>query len=419
MFTHNAATWGIAGLATLGVIARPWNLPEYIWAVTGAVLLIAFDLLPWRDAVAAAGKGTDVYFFLIGMMLLAEVARKEGLFDWFAELAVKHSRNSASRLFSIVYAVGTLVTIFLSNDATAVVLTPAVYAATRAAKVEPLPYLFVCAFIANAASFVLPISNPANLVLFGARMPTLPQWLHYFLLPSIVAIAATFIMLRLSLRNRLSGSVDVRDGEPAVLARSAAIVAAGIGATAAVLLATSALGLDLGIPTFACGAMVTVIVLLLGRTSPLSIARDISWSVLPLVAGLFILVEGLNRTGVLPALAEELERTAARSPHATSWGAGVITAIASNLINNLPMGLIAATTTQAAQASHHVTGAILIGVDLGPNLSVTGSLATILWLIALRREGEHVGALRFLQLGIVVMPPALVLSLLALSLSAS
>ncbi|MGY4255282.1 arsenical pump membrane protein [Bradyrhizobium sp. USDA 4516] len=419
MFTHNAATWGIAGLATLGVIARPWNLPEYIWAVTGAVLLIAFDLLPWRDAVAAAGKGTDVYFFLIGMMLLAEVARKKGLFDWFAELAVKHSRNSASRLFSIVYAVGTLVTIFLSNDATAVVLTPAVYAATRAAKVEPLPYLFVCAFIANAASFVLPISNPANLVLFGARMPTLPQWLHYFLLPSIVAIAATFIMLRLSLRNSLSGSVDVRDGEPAVLARSAAIVAAGIGATAAVLLATSALGLDLGIPTFACGAMVTVIVLLLGRTSPLSIARDISWSVLPLVAGLFILVEGLNRTGALPALAEELERTAALSPHATSWGAGVITAIASNLINNLPMGLIAATTMQAAQASHHVTGAILIGVDLGPNLSVTGSLATILWLIALRREGEHVGALRFLQLGIVVMPPALVLSLLALSLSAS
>ncbi|MBR1207526.1 MULTISPECIES: arsenic transporter [unclassified Bradyrhizobium] len=418
MFANNAATWGIAGLATLGVIARPWNLPEYIWAVTGAVLLIAFDLLPWRDAVAAAGKGTDVYFFLIGMMLLAEVARKEGLFDWLAEQAVRQAHNSASRLFSIVYAVGTLVTIFLSNDATAVVLTPAVYAATRTAKVEPLPYLFVCAFIANAASFVLPISNPANLVLFGARMPTLPEWLHYFLLPSIVAIAVTFIMLRISLRKSLLGDVDERDGEPAILTRSAAIVAAGIGATAVVLLAASALGLDLGIPTFACGAVVTAIVLLLGRKSPLSVARDISWSVLPLVAGLFILVEGLNRTGVLPALAEELKRTAALSPHTAAWGAGIITAIASNLINNLPMGLIAATTTQAAQVSHHVTGAVLIGVDLGPNLSVTGSLATILWLIALRREGEHVSALQFFRLGILVTPPALILALLALSLVA-
>lgn len=82
--------------------------------------------------------------------------------------------------------------------------------------------------------------------------------------------------------------------------------------------------------------------------------------------------------GVLPALAEELKRAAALSPQATSWGAGIITAIAPNLINNLPMGLIAATTTQAAQSSHQVTGAVLLGVDLGLNLSVTGSLATIL-----------------------------------------
>ncbi|KJC38098.1 arsenic transporter [Bradyrhizobium sp. LTSP885] len=411
----STATWGIAGLATLGVVARPWNLPEYIWAVTGAVLLVALDLLPWRDAIAAAGKGVDVYFFLIGMMLLAEVARKEGLFDWLAVQAVRRSHHSASRLFAIVYAVGTLVTIFLSNDATAVVLTPAVYAATRAAKVEPLPYLFVCAFIANAASFVLPISNPANLVVFGERMPTLLEWLHYFALPSAVAIIVTFALLRFSQRNSLAGRVD-SDETPIALTRGAAIVAFGIAATAIVLLAASALGRDLGLPTFACGAIVTAIVLLLGRKSPLPVLRDVSWSVLPLVAGLFILVEGLNHTGVLPALADVLKQAAATSPHATAWSAGIIAATASNLINNLPMGLIAATTTQAAQASHQVTGAILIGVDLGPNLSVTGSLATILWLIALRREGEHVGALRFLRLGIVVMPPALLLSLFALSL---
>jgi arsenical pump membrane protein len=80
----HAATWGIAALATFGVIVRPWNLPEFIWAVTGAALLVLLHLLPWPDALAAAGKGMDVYFFLIGMMLLAEVARKEGLFDWLA-----------------------------------------------------------------------------------------------------------------------------------------------------------------------------------------------------------------------------------------------------------------------------------------------------------------------------------------------
>jgi arsenical pump membrane protein len=182
-----------------------------------------------------------------------------------------------------------------------------------------------------------------------------------------------------------------------------------------VLLAASAMGRDLGLPTFVAGVAVTVIVLMLGRQSPLPVLEDVSWSVLPLVAGLFILVEGLNRTGILPALAHVLKAAVTASPQATSWIAGVVVAIASNLANNLPVGLMAATTSQTAQVPAHVTGAILIGVDLGPNLSVTGSLATILWLIVLRREGEHVSAMRFLKLGIVVMPPALLLSLLALS----
>ena len=177
----------------------------------------------------------------------------------------------------------------------------------------------------------------------------------------------------------------------------------------------SRLGRDLWLPTFIAGATVTTAVLAIGRQSPLPVLRDVSWSVLPLVAGLFILVEGVNRAGVLPALAHNLKDAATASPQATSWIAGIGVAIASNLVNNLPMGLIAATTSQTAQVPAHVTGAILIGVDLGPNLSVTGSLATILWLIALRREGESVSALRFLKLGLVIMPPALLLSLAALS----
>ncbi|MGH6764140.1 MAG: SLC13 family permease, partial [Bradyrhizobium sp.] len=135
MSATDAATWAIAILATLGVIVRPWHFPEFIWAVAGAALLVLLRLLPWPDALAAAGKGIDVYFFLMGMMLLAEVARKEGLFDWLAAQAVRHSHGKAKRLFLIVYVVGTMVTILLSNDATAVVLTPAVYAATRAARV--------------------------------------------------------------------------------------------------------------------------------------------------------------------------------------------------------------------------------------------------------------------------------------------
>jgi arsenical pump membrane protein len=412
MIGVNATTWGIAGLATFGVIARPWNISEFIWAVAGAALLVLLNLLPWRDALAAAAKGTDVYFFLTGMMLLAAVARKEGLFDWLAAQALQSSQGSAKRLFLIVYVVGAIVTVFLSNDATAVVLTPAVYTATRAAKVEPLPYLFICAFIANAASFVLPISNPANLVVFGTQIPPLSEWLRHFGMPSAAAIGATYIALRLTQRSRLGEAVATVDVMPP-FTLGAMLAAAGIATTTVVLLVASGLGRDLGFPTFAAGTAVTVLVLLISRESPMPILKELSWSVLPLVAGLFILVEGLNRTGVLPLLAGILKDAATASPQITSGIAGVTVAVASNLVNNLPMGLIAATTSHAAQVPTHITGAILIGVDIGPNLSVTGSLATILWLIALRREGEHVAAWQFLKLGLVVMPPALLLALLA------
>jgi arsenical pump membrane protein len=264
----NSIIWGIAALATFGVIARPWNLPEFIWAVAGAVLLVSLNLLPWPDALAAAAKGVDVYFFLIGMMLLAEVARKEGLFDWLAAQAVRHSQNSAKRLFLIVYVVGTFVTVFLSNDATAVVLTPAVYAATRAAKVEALPYLFICAFIANAASFVLPISNPANLVVFGKQMPPLLDWLRIFALPSAVAIVATYLALRWAQRGALYAPVaEAENISPLTLGGK--LVAFGIAMTAIVLLAASAMGWDLGLPTFIAGAAVTTVVLAIGRCGDL------------------------------------------------------------------------------------------------------------------------------------------------------
>ena len=201
---NSELTFGIAALATGGVILRPFRLPEAVWAVLGAVALVAFGLLSWSDALAGVAKGTDVYLFLAGVMLIAELARREGLFDWLAAWAVAFARGSPQRLFWLIYAVGTLVTVLLSNDATAVVLTPAVAAATRAAGATPLPYLLICAFIANAASFALPISNPANLVVFGSAMPPLLDWLARFGLASVVAIGITYAVLRLTQRDALA-----------------------------------------------------------------------------------------------------------------------------------------------------------------------------------------------------------------------
>src|SRR6185312_11214790 len=116
----NAIAWAIIFAAIACVIIRPFRLPEAIWAVAGAVPLVALGLLPLGDAMAGMRKGVDVYLFLTGMMLIAELARLEGLFDWLAAVAVEHARGSPQRLFLLVYAVGTLVTVLLSNDATAI-----------------------------------------------------------------------------------------------------------------------------------------------------------------------------------------------------------------------------------------------------------------------------------------------------------
>jgi arsenical pump membrane protein len=408
------AAWSIAAVATAGVIARPFRLPEAIWAVTGAALLVTFGLLPWADAWSGILKGVDVYCFLAGMMLIAEVARQEGVFHWLAALAVALARGSPQRLFVLVYAVGTVVTILLSNDATAVVLTPAVYAATRAAGATPLPYLFACAFIANAASFVLPISNPANLVVFAGHMPHLAAWLGQFGLPSVIAIAVTYLALRLMQRRALAAEIIVATASRPQLGHGGRLTLAGIGAIAVVLLCCSAFDVRLGLPTLISGVVTTAIVLALNLQSPWPVVKGVSWGVLPLVAGLFVLVEALDHTGVIAALSGLMHAEVARSGTAAPWSAGLVAALASNLMNNLPVGLIAGSVVAADQLPSQVSGAMLIGVDLGPNLSVTGSLATILWLVVLRREGLEIGGWRFLRLGAVVMPPALVLSIIAL-----
>ena len=408
-------TWGIAALATAGVIVRPFNWPEAIWAVAGAVILVVAGLLPWHDALVGVGKGTDVYLFLTGMMLLAEIAREEGLFDWLAAVATKRAKGSPTKLFLLIYLVGTVVTTFLSNDAAAVVLTPAVAAAVKTAKAkDPLPYLFICAFIANAASFVLPISNPANLVIYGAHMPPLLQWLPRFALPSLASILVTYAVLRLTQNKLLKADEIEADVEVPDLKGTGKLAAAGLGLTAVALLVSSGLDIQLGLPTAICGALTAAIVLIVKKANPWGTIKDISWAVLPLVAGLFVMVEALDKTGLIKMISDLLHDAAQRSASEAAWGGGVAIAFLCNIMNNLPAGLIAGSAVQTAHVPDQVTSAILVGVDIGPNLSVTGSLATILWLTALKREDVSVGAGAFLKLGVLVMPPALILAIAGL-----
>lgn len=407
---HTIFIWIVSLAAIACMLMRPWRLREAVWVSAGAILLIVLGLITPDFALNAAGEGINVYLFLTGMMLLAEIARHEGVFDWIADIAVRRSGGSASRLFLLIYCAGVVVTALLSNDATAVVLTPAILAAVRRARVEPKAYLLACAFVANAASFLLPISNPANLVVFSSRMPPLGAWLRIFLLPASAAILVTYLCLHILCRQSLASEIQVQEGRVS-LTVPGRFAFGGLIFAAAVLLTASGLGVPLGIPTCAAAVAAMLLVGFKDREIFRRAVVGVSWSILPLVAGLFVIVEALNSAGLLRLIEASFQWMLRQPRVIANFAAGSGAAVFDNLMNNLPVGLAGgAALRPTPQLSH----AVLIGVNIGPNLSVTGSLATILWLMTLRRENVDMTRAQFFKTGLVVMPAALICSLIAL-----
>jgi arsenical pump membrane protein len=358
--------------------------------------------------LAALGRGNDVYLFLAGLMALAGYAQLTGIFNWVAAHAVRIAGRSRLRLFALVYLAGIGTTALLSNDATIVALTPAVIAALRRYDANPLPYVVACALIANAASFLLPISNPSNLLVFAGRMPSLGEWLRLFALPSVVAIALTFGLTWWIFRRDLRGSsanADADESAPAPLAVALLTLAAGL------IVTTSALRGPLGASTFACGAIVVLATAVRNRAGAARIVRGISWRIIALTAALFVIVTALDDAGGFVWSRAVLAWCAHLSAPWPALATGFAVAAASNAINNLPVGLNLGETIPAMHATMQTSAAALIGVNLGPNATVNGSLATLLWIRILRRANIAMSPLAFARIGLLVTIPALAAAL--------
>ncbi|HTU70905.1 MAG TPA: SLC13 family permease [Candidatus Baltobacteraceae bacterium] len=401
----------ISVIAIAGMIFWPRRAQEWIWAAGGAALLVLLGAISPTQALAAVMRGRDVYAFLVGIMALAELARHERLFDWLATRVLDAAGGSQRRLFTLVYLLGAGVTALLCNDTTAIVLTPAISAALVRTDADPSPYLFACAFVANAASFIFPISNPANLVVFGPHLPALHVWLADFALASLAAIIVTYFGLRLFFRADLQSAYRVR-AQPAPLPAAAALSGAAIGIAALALVIAATLRLDVGITALAGAIACAAVVSLRERGVLAFVARHVAWQIVPLVAGLFVIVAALDRAGVIDLLRLFFH-------HAQSLGYGpgnllsaLLLTAADNVFNNLPVALASGFALQSAPVSPAIAHAALVAVDLGPNVSVTGSLATMLWLIALRREGFRVRPVVFLGIGLAITLPAMALAVL-------
>lgn len=355
--------------------------------------------------LSALRDGVDVYWFLLGMIALAELAGTQGAFAWIAERLTGAGASTPARAFWLVYAAGIIVTALLSNDATILLLTPAAIAVARRIGAPALPLAFACAMVANAASFVLPISNPANLLLYP-RLPSSGTWLASFGLASLVSVAVTGAVLFARFRKDLALRGVTRDVPPARSSRALSVTLVMVAASCVALVAAASLQLNVGICAAACAAASCALVRCFDRSALANVVRGGQWSIIPLVAVLFVIVRLADHFGAI-RVAREVFAHAALLPHPFSQLAtGFAIAIFANVANNLPAAVLA---HYAAPANP----AVLVGVDLGPNAALSGSLATILWANILRRAGERIDALTFLRTGLLVAVPALVLTLAA------
>ena len=191
-------------LAVALVMVRPRPFNEATAAALGAAVMLIVGLVSPSQAWDVLQVNANVLLFFLGLMIISIVAEQAGFFEWCAYKAVKLARGKGPALLGIVFGLGTLLTAFFSNDATALILTPVVFTLVKRLKLNPLPYCFACAFIANTASMLLPVSNPVNLLAVSRFGLTLGEYLKFLLLPSVLVIALNIGLFGIIFRKDIS-----------------------------------------------------------------------------------------------------------------------------------------------------------------------------------------------------------------------
>jgi arsenical pump membrane protein len=323
-------------------------------------------------------------------------------------------------LLLVLFGLGALITTFFSNDATALILTPIVYVVVTRLKLNPLPYVFACAFIANTASMMLPISNPVNLLAVDQFGLTLGQYLRFLLLPTVLAILINVALFVFIFRKAISASFKY-DGKgfSVKVDRFFLFTCVGLVLTALGYIFASLYGLPLSWPALGGAAILLIGGFAFRRLTLKRVNSGISWSILLFIFSLALLVKGLDNAGVTHRLGEALANLSSRGSLgailATSFG----TAIGSNLINNWSMMMVSVSSLGNISASipHFNQGLIyasIVGADLGPNIAILGSLSSMLWLVILRQRGLDIHPMQYLKLGLIVAPPMLIAAALGL-----
>jgi arsenical pump membrane protein len=390
----------VALVATLGAaIARPRFAPDWAVAAVAALLLVATGVLTADDARDAASDIGPTLGFLAALLLLADGCRASGMFDALGAAMAAGADGRPRRLLAMVFLVAAATTAVLSLDATVVLLTPVVFATAARLRATPRPHVYACSHLANSASLLLPVSNLTNLLAFDASGVSFARFAALMALPWLAVIGIEWLVLSRAFRgdlepSRRAASPSRADAPP--LPRFALTV---VGLALAGFALSSLVGIA---PAWVAAA--AALALVVRERPPVgALVRAAEPPFLVFVLGLALIVRAASDHG-LQSFVDALV------PHGDGLLAllavAALSAVVANLLNNLPATLVVLPV--AAAAGPGPVLAMLIGVNVGPNLTYVGSLATLLWRRVVHAHDETTDLGEFVRLGALTVPPALV-----------
>jgi arsenical pump membrane protein len=397
-------------------VVRPFGWPEAVVAVPAAALLIATGAISLDHARAEAARLGPVVGFLAAVLVLAKLCDDEGLFTACGAWMSRAAAGSPQRLLGWVFVIASVTTAVLSLDATVVLLTPVVFATTRRLGLRAKPHVYACAHLSNSASLLLPVSNLTNLLAFAAAGLSFTRFAALMALPWLAAIGVEYVAFRRFFAADLRVAASTIPGADASDAGGAPRIPTFTLTVVALTLAGFAFASATGInPAWvaAAGALVLAArALRQQRTTLTQLVSAASPTFLAFVLALGIVVRAVVDHGLAGALGHLI-------PTGTGLTAllalAALAALLANVINNLPAVLVL-----LPLAAPHGSGAILavlLGVNIGPNLTYAGSLATLLWRRVVHAHDDHVDLAEFTRLALWTAPAALAAASVALWVS--
>ncbi|WP_062017958.1 arsenic transporter [Aureimonas sp. AU4] len=413
------------------VIWQPKGLGIGWSALGGAAVALAAGVVGWGDVGTVWHIVWDATFTFVALIVISLILDEAGFFAWAALHVARWGGGNGRRLFPLIVVLGAVIAAFFANDGAALLLTPIVLAILLRLNFPPagaLAFIVACGFVADTTSLPLIISNLVNIVTANYFGVSFGRYAAVMVPVNLVSLAATLAVLWLYFRRDVPASYDVANLEaPETAIRDPQVFRAAFPLLGLLLVAYFVTG-PLGVPiAFVTGAAALVLVAIAGRwfaggqgavVSVPKVLRDAPWQIVLFSIGMYLVVYGLGNAGLTDLAAGVLVWLAGQGSMIATVGTGLLVALLASIMNNMPATLVGALAIDRADVTpltqELMVYANVIGNDLGPKFTPIGSLATLLWLHVLAGKGQRITWGQYMKVGLVLTPPVLLVTLLAL-----